>query len=224
MKERQEDLRGLLKEHRQITIGLLVLILLGAAAVVMMCLTEDEPKYDFSEKVQGEQSGEPMASEVVSNLLLRENIGCRVMEANPLTEASEEGLKEAVSEYYETLAGHADFVESYNNLSIYTKLGKYKGSYIVFVRYDMKIRDIYTMVPGLGTLYLEEDEKHNWQVASKSGDEEVQEYVNDIVTHKDVRELMSGIQEDYAEAVASDAMLAEALRDLKDAYENQTKR
>ena len=35
---------------------------------------------------------------------------------------------------------------------------------------------------------------------------------------------MSGIQTDYAEAVASDAMLAEALRDLKDAYENQTKR
>ena len=57
-----------------------------------------------------------------------------------------------------------------------------------------------------------------------SGDEEVQEYVNEIVTHKDVRELMSGIQTDYAEAVASDAMLAEALRDLKDAYENQTKR
>lgn len=146
------------------------------------------------------------------------------MEANPLTEASDEGLKKAVSDYYETLAGHADFVESYNNLSIYTKLGKYKGSYIVFVRYDMKIRDIYTMVPGLGTLYLEEDEKHNWQVASKSGDEEVQEYVSDIVTHKDVKELMSGIQTDYAEAVASDAMLAEALRDLKDAYENQTKR
>ncbi len=224
MKERQEDLRGLLKEHRRITIGLLALILLGAAAVVMMCLTEDEEKYNFSEKVQGEQGGEPMASEVVSNLLLRENIGCRVMEANPLTEASDEGLKKAVSDYYETLAGHADFVESYNNLSIYTKLGKYKGSYIVFVRYDMKIRDIYTMVPGLGTLYLEEDEKHNWQVASKSGDEEVQEYVSDIVTHKDVRELMSGIQTDYAEAVASDAMLAEALRDLKDAYENQTKR
>lgn len=224
MKERQEDLRGLLKEHRRITIGLLALILLGAAAVVMMCLTEDEAKHNFSEKVQGEQGSEQMASEVVSNLLQRENIGCRVMEVNPLTEASDEGLKRAVSDYYETLAGHAGFVESYNNLSIYTKLGKYKGSYIVFVRYDMKIRDIYTMVPGLGTLYLEEDEEHNWQVASKSGDEEVQEYVNEIVTHKDVRELMSGIQTDYAEAVASDAMLAEALRDLKDAYENQTKR
>ena len=88
----------------------------------------------------------------------------------------------------------------------------------------MKIRDIYTMVPGLGTLYLEEDEEHNWQVASKSGDEEVQEYVSDIVTHKDVKKLMSGIQTDYANAVASDALLAEALNDLKNAYENQTKR
>ena len=61
-------------------------------------------------------------------------------------------------------------------------------------------------------------------MASKSGDEEVQEYVSDIVTHKDVKKLMSEIQTDYASAVASDAMLAEALRDLKDAYESQTKR
>ena len=88
----------------------------------------------------------------------------------------------------------------------------------------MKIRDIYTMVPGLGTLYLEEDEQHNFQVESKSGDEEVQEYVNDIVAHEDVQKLMLGIQKDYAEAAASDAMLAEALSDLKNAYENQTKR
>lgn len=223
MKERQEDLRGLLKEHRRIITGLSVLILLGAAAVVMMCLTKDEAEHISSRMVQKEQVG-GLADEAASRKLLRENLGCRAMETNPLTEASEEGLKEAVEDYYETLAGHADFVESYNNLCIYTKLGRYKGTYIAFVRYDMKIRDIYTMVPGLGTLYLEEDDKHDFQVASKSGDEEVQEYVNDIVTHKDVRELMSGIQTDYADAVSSDAMLAEALSDLKNAYENQTRR
>lgn len=223
MKERQEDLRGLLKEHRLIMTGLLVCILLGVAAVVMMCLTKDEAKHISSGEVQVEQGSE-LTGEVVSQLLLGENIGCRAMETNPLTEASDEGLKKAVEDYYETLAGHADFVESYNNLRIYTKLGMYRGTYITFVRYDMKIRDIYTMVPGLGTLYLEEDEEHNWQVASKSGDEEVREYVSEIVKHKDVKELMSGIQTDYANAVSSDAMLAEALSDLKDAYENQTKR
>ncbi len=223
MKERQEDLRGLLKEHRQIMTGLSVLILLSVAAVVMMCLTKDKAEHISSGEVQREQDNGP-AEEVVSMRLLRENLGCLAMEANPLAEASEEGLKEAVAEYYEELAGHADFVDSYNNLCIYTKLGKYKGTYITFVRYDMKIRDIYTMVPGLGTLYLEEDEQHNFQVASKSGDEEVQEYVNDIVAHEDVQKLMLGIQKDYAEAAASDAMLAEALSDLKNAYENQTKR
>ena len=223
MKERQEDLRGLLREHRRIITGLFVCILLGAAAVVMMCLTKDEAKHISSGEIQSEQSSEA-TGEVVSKLLLTENIGCRAMATNPLTEASDEGLIKAVEDYYNSLAGHADFVESYNNLRIYTKLGMYRGTYITFVRYDMKIRDIYTMVPGLGTLYLEEDEEHHWQVASKSGDAEVQEYVSDIVTHKDVKKLMSGIQTDYANAVASDALLAEALNDLKNAYENQTKR
>ena len=143
MKERQEDLRGLLREHRRIMIGLFVCILLGAAAVVMICLTKDEAKHISSGEIQSAASSEA-TGEVVSKLLLTENIGCRAMAANPLTEASDEGLKRAVVEYYHSLAEHADFVESYENLRIYTKLGMYKGTYITFVRYDMKIRDIYT--------------------------------------------------------------------------------
>ena len=92
MKERQEDLRGLLKEHRQIMTGLSVLILLSVAAVVMMCLTKDKAEHISSGEVQREQDNGP-AEEVVSMRLLRENLGCLAMEANPLAEASEEGLK-----------------------------------------------------------------------------------------------------------------------------------
>ena len=79
MEERRRDLRGLLKEHKQITMWLLVLIFLGAAAVVMMCLTKDETKPEFSGNVQGEQrSG--AADEVVGRKLMTENLGSRVME------------------------------------------------------------------------------------------------------------------------------------------------
>ena len=42
----------------------------------------------------------------------------------------------------------------YDHFKIYTKSGKYKDTYVAFVRYDMKIKDIYTEVPGLGTLYV----------------------------------------------------------------------
>ena len=39
------------------------------------------------------------------------------------------------------------FAEGYENLKTYTKRGKYKDTYLAFVRYDMKIKDIYTMAP-----------------------------------------------------------------------------
>lgn len=37
----------------------------------------------------------------------------------------------------------------YDHFKIYTKSGKYKDTYVAFVRYDMKIKDIYTEVPDL---------------------------------------------------------------------------
>lgn len=221
MKERQRDLRGLPEKHRRIMIWLLVLIFVGAAVVVIMCLTKEKTGHISLVNVQGEQ-GKIRTDEVTDEPQPSVNEGCLSMDTNPLSEVADEGVRLAVEDYYETLAGHADFVESYNNLQIYTKLGKYEGIYIAFVRYDMKIRDIYTEVPGLGTLYVERSEDDTYRVVSKTGDEEVQEYVNAIVVHEDVQTLMAQIQTDYAEAVASDAMLAEALADLKEAYENRT--
>ena len=223
MKERQENLRGLLREHRKITIWLSVLIFLGVAAVVIMCLTDDGTGYITAGNVQAEQS-RIRTDEEAGKEELKENEGSLAMDSNPLQETEDEGVRQAVEEYYRTLAEHADFVECYNNLCIYTKLGKYQGTYIAFVRYDMKIRDIYTEVPGLGTLYLEQGKDDTYQIVAKTDDKEIQEYVDQIVAHEDVQALMSQIQTDYANAAASDAMLAEALDDLKEAYESQTSR
>lgn len=222
MKKSQENLRGLLKEHRKITIWLLVLIFLGVAAVVIMCLTDDGTGYITPGNVQAEQNR--IRTDEEEKEALKENEGCLAMDTNPLEETEDKDIRQVVEDYYRTLAEHADFVECYNNLCIYTKLGKYQGTYIAFVRYDMKIRDIYTEVPGLGTLYLEQGQSGAYQVVSKTDDKEIQEYVDQIVVHEDVQALMSQIQTDYANAAASDAMLAEALDDLKEAYESQTNR
>ncbi|MEG0794122.1 MAG: hypothetical protein RR399_09965, partial [Lachnospiraceae bacterium] len=80
---------------------------------------------------------------------------CEDYQKNPLLMNQYEEVTQLVREYYAGLAKDAEFVEEYTNVDIYTKLGPYKDSYIVFAYYEMKIRDIYTMVPGLGTLYVE---------------------------------------------------------------------
>ena len=95
-------------------------------------------------------------------------------------------------------------------------------SFVVFVRYDMKIKDIYTEVPGLGTLYVEKDsEIGEYIVDPRPEEKDIQECVSTLASHDDIESLMSQIQTDYANAVASDALLEEALQDLKEAYENR---
>ena len=98
--------------------------------------------------------------------------------------------------------------------------GKYKDTYVAFVRYDMKIKDIYTEVPGLGTLYVKKDSQGNYQITQQVKKKEIREYINRIAEHEDVQALMNQTHESYQKAVGSDALLKEALDELKDAYEN----
>ena len=126
----------------------------------------------------------------------------------------------AVKDYYTEKKADTEFVEMYDHFKIYTKSGKYKDTYVAFVRYDMKIKDIYTEVPGLGTLYVKKDSQGNYQITQQVKKKEIREYINRIAEHEDVQALMNQTHESYQKAVGSDALLKEALDELKDAYEN----
>ena len=188
--------------------GLLILVLILTAAGCS--LTKEEMDSGASGEIEA-QGKEPE---------MEQNEGCMEMETNPLTMGEPPEIADAVCDYYTGLEDKTDFVEGYHNIQVYTKKGKYKDSYIAFVRYDMKIRDIYTEVPGLGTLYVAKGEDGVFRVESKTADAEIQDYVKIIAVHNDVQALMEQIRTDYANAVASDAILQEALEDLKNAYED----
>jgi len=91
---------------------------------------------------------------------------------------------------------------------------------VVFAAYNMKIRDIYTKVPGLGTLYIVENTTDEFQVSAAVEDEKVKDFIQVIAQHEDVQDLMNETQSTYQEAVRSDALLGEALTDLQNAYED----
>ena len=149
-----------------------------------------------------------------------ENIGCRAQAMNPLREEAYPELSETVRTYYGGLGDEKDFVESYDNIRVYTKLGRYTGTYVAFVKYEMKIKDIYTKVPGLGVLYMKKNGTGSgYYITGSSADEGLKEYMMLITSHRDVQDLLQGTNEEYEAAVQSDALLAEALADLKNAYE-----
>lgn len=159
------------------------------------------------------------AQKTSSECLIVENRYCGIMELNPLRREEYPEITEAVRAYYRQQQEEAGFVESYDDIRVYTKEGRYKGTYVAFARYDMKIRDIYTKVPGLGTVYVEEDNAGGYRVSASVEDEDVKSYIRRITEHEDVESLMASTQDSYQEAVRSDALLKEALADLKSAYE-----
>ena len=159
---------------------------------------------------------------VSSDKMVLVNGGCENMQTNPLKEETDEALIQAVEDYYTDNKADAEFVEMYDHFKVYTKSGKYKDTYVAFVRYDMKIKDIYTEVPGLGTLYVTKDSQGNYQITQQVKNKEIRTYISRIAGHEDVQALMDQTHEVYQNAVDSDALLREALNDLKQAYEDST--
>lgn len=148
------------------------------------------------------------------------NPGSRAAALNPLRKDAYPELSQTVKEYYKKLGNDRDFIEAYDNIRVYTKVGRYTGSYVVFARYKMKVKDIYTKIPGLGTLYIEKDgTSGEYEIKSGIEDDELKEYVTLVSAHKDVQALLKKTNKEYKKAVDSDALLKEALLDLKNAYE-----
>ena len=142
---------------------------------------------------------------------------CESEEANPLLEDAVLEVNRAVEEHFAKMQEATGYVEAYHNLHVYTKEGKDADTYVTFVTYDMKIRGIYTEVPGLATFYVKK-EKDKMQVISDPKESDVQRYIARFTKHQDVQNLFRKVNEEYNGALQSDALLREALSELQNAY------
>ncbi len=151
-----------------------------------------------------------------------ENVGCEAMSLNPLRLEAYPELSRTVEEYYAQKEKEEDFIESYDYIQVYTKLGQEKDSYVVFATYKMKIKDIYTETPGLAVFFAKRDgTSGGYKMEQDLAGEGLEEYMAVLSTHEDVQALMKRTNEEYEAAVGSDALLREALQDLRHAYEEQ---
>ena len=160
------------------------------------------------------------AQKKISDQLYTENLRSGLAKLNPLKMEEYPKISGAVKDYYRQQEEEAGFVESYDDICVYTKEGKYRGTYVAFARYNMKIRDVFTKVPGLSTVYIVEDEEGGYEVSASVEDEKVKSYIQEIAAHDDVQALMAATQDEYQRAVRSDALLKEALADLENAYKD----
>ena len=113
----------------------------------------------------------------------------------------------------EAKVSNSTYIESYNDITVYTKPGLTEDSYVVYASYQLKFTDINTEAPGLSQLYVIKNEDGSYIIHNDNTDEKINEYLQEVTQDKDVQELVSKVEDDLNAAIESD-------EDLK-AFEEQ---
>ncbi len=109
----------------------------------------------------------------------------------------------------EKIQNRATFIESFDNVTCYTKDGPVEDSFIVFVCYDMKLINIETKAPDIICLYVgPKGEEGSRRIHYGSIDASMQEYVTQLEQDPEVQALYDDVSRRYQEAQEQDETLA----------------
>lgn len=113
-----------------------------------------------------------------------------------------------------------DYIESFDNLACYTKVGPVEDSYMVAVYLEIKFKDIKTTAPGLTTLYICKNDDGSLYIDNRAKEElepEVQAYAQAFEKAEDYLELSQKVSDKYNESLEKD----EALKTFMEVTINQ---
>lgn len=100
------------------------------------------------------------------------------------------------------------FIEAYNNINVYSKECPVKGSYLVFVEYDIKFKNEETFVPGLQTHYVKTNKEGALYIyKGEDIEKEVRDFIEAERKSEDVKQLLDDVDERYVDALASSSTL-----------------
>ena len=222
----------LAKYKRQTAVGCILLCLLVVTAVVLVGKKKGAAQEAEAADVQvrtKETEGEDSGA-VVSAVGSQEGSVAQV-EPNVLEQDAYEPVNTIVQQYYSYLSagdmeglatvvdeisdeersrilGSQSLVEGYQNISCYTKKGLEEGSYVVFVYYELKFKQIETAAPGLSPLYVYTNEEGNLCIMNKEASDELKEYVKQLAGSDEVKALREEVKVKYETAKATDENLA----------------
>jgi len=196
-----------LKEGQGFNSRTIKILILGVAITVAgLFLTSDEALHRTSAKPEHVRVlAETDRTNIVNNALII---------------SQNQEVIEVVRYHYDNLAKDTEFVERYVSNQIYTKLGPYQNSYIVFISYEVKLTGVETRIPGLESLYLERREDGKLHIVRNIDDEYVTRFMRKILQHEDIQILIRDIQERYDEIIASDDQVRRVLEQIGQPYED----
>ena len=115
----------------------------------------------------------------------------------------------------------SNYIESFENLNVLSKDGPVENSYVAFVYYEIKFKDIQTLAPGLTTLYICMNEQGELQINDGELAEDVTEFIKNMAAAEDVKAIFDRVEVKYSEATDSDAQLKQFMEKLPSTLEQE---
>lgn len=106
------------------------------------------------------------------------------------------------------------YVDSYQELDVYTKLGPVEGSYLVYVYSKVKFTEYDKLVPGMKAFYVCTDEEGKCYINGGEANSVVTNYIREISLQDDMVDLNNKAVAEYNELLESDDELKAFLADL----------
>ena len=125
---------------------------------------------------------------------------------------------------------YSNYVDSYDNLTCYTKGGLSDDAYLVSVYLEIKFNGVETPAPGLDFFYVEKDADGNYKINNLYSqynsltkelptDPAIDALIQSFETQEDVLALQSDVQTQYETAISSDPNLDTLINTtIADAY------
>ena len=99
-------------------------------------------------------------------------------------------------------------IESYNNISTYSKPGLNQGDFMVYVYFEGKLADFETLAPSLRERYVVTAEDGSLKIkADWEDDSAIQSFVTESMMSDDVQQLVKEVNDKYDQVLASDEAL-----------------
>ena len=102
----------------------------------------------------------------------------------------------------------SEHIESYNNITCYTKNGPAEGSYAVYVCYDIKFKNVDTMAPSLNMYYVCTAEDGSLYMDTGEWDAQTEAAIVELNSQEDVQNLVAQVDEAYNNALSQDEKLS----------------
>ena len=215
----KKDIYAILGDNKKYLMPAILLV-----AVVITVAIAMNANHRAQETAESTVAASEVSTYEVPDVTMEENA---YPEVNALVEkyytASADGDADTLSQLYKGLdeteilksVAASEYIDSFQNITVYTKPGPLEGSFVAYVYNEVKLYDYDGVVPGLETLYICPDDNGELYINGDIADANELEYLKQINVQADVIDLNNKVASSYNEMVSADEKLAELLTKMR---------